>query len=91
VCLFKCCCYVENKLSLTTGKKPTHYGFDEHADVTEMMHVAFCATIDEPVTIQEALSSEYSVQCKTAIDSEYQSLNAVKYVVSWLQSGKHSA
>jgi len=39
-----------------------------------MTHVAFRATIEEPETIQEALSSEYSVQWKAAADSEYQSL-----------------
>ena len=33
----------------TRGKKPTYYGFDEYADVTEMTHVAFRATVDEPV------------------------------------------
>jgi len=39
-----------------------------------MTHIAFRATIKEPETIQEALSSEYSVQWKAAADSEYQSL-----------------
>jgi len=39
-----------------------------------MTRVAFRATIEEPETIQEALSSEYSVQWKAAADSEYQSL-----------------
>ena len=59
---------------VTKGKKPTYYGFDEYTDVAEMTHIAFRATIKEPETIQEALSSEYSVQWKAAADSEYQSL-----------------
>ena len=59
---------------VTKGKKPTYYGFDEYTDVAEMTHIAFRATIKEPETIQEALSSEYSVQLKAAADSEYQSL-----------------
>ena len=58
----------------TKGKKPMCYGFDEYADVTEMTHVAFQATIEEPETFQEALNSKYSVQWKAAADSEYQSL-----------------
>ena len=58
----------------TKGQKPTFYGFDEYADVTEKTHIAFRATIEEPETIQEALNSEYSVQWKAAADSEYQSL-----------------
>ena len=59
-------------------KKPViRYGFDDYADIStaEAQHVAFKASeIDEPTTIEEALSGDYSKQWKTAADAEYQSL-----------------
>ena len=59
-------------------KKPViRYGFDDYADINtaEAQHVAFKASeIDEPTTIEEALSGDYSKQWKTAADAEYQSL-----------------
>lgn len=55
-------------------RKPCiRYGFDEFADVA--CHVALQATeIEEPSTIEEALSSNHSEEWKAAADSEYRSL-----------------
>ncbi len=55
----------------TKGVPPARLGID---DYTEATHVALRASIEEPATIQEALSSKYSEQWKAAADSEYQSL-----------------
>ena len=53
------------------GQPPLRFGFDEYADVT---HVALHTAVEEPATMQEALSSKYSAQWKAAADCEYQSL-----------------
>ena len=59
-------------------KKPViRYGFQDVADIStiQAQHVAFRASeIDEPTTIEEALSGVHSKQWKTAADAEYQSL-----------------
>ena len=59
-------------------KKPViRYGFQDVADISTLQaqHVAFRASeIDEPTTIEEALSGVHSKQWKTAADAEYQSL-----------------
>ena len=59
-------------------KKPvTRFGVDEYADTStvEAQHVAFrVSEIDEPTTIEEALSGDYSQQWKMAADAEYKSL-----------------
>ena len=55
-------------------KKPTvRYGIDEYADV--VYHVALhAAEVEEPSTIEEALTSNNSEEWKAAADSEYRSL-----------------
>ena len=58
----------------TKGQPPLQFGFDEYAEFTDMTHVVLHAAIDEPSSIQEALTSKYSEQWKAAVDSEYQSL-----------------
>ena len=59
-------------------KKPvTRFGVDEYADTrtVEAQHVAFrVSEIDEPTTIEEALSGDHSQQWKMAADAEYKSL-----------------
>ena len=59
-------------------KKPvTRFGVDEYADtsIVEPQHVAFrVSEIDEPTTIEEALSGDHSQQWKMAADAEYKSL-----------------
>ena len=59
-------------------KKPvTRFGVDEYADTStvEAQHVAFrVSEIDEPTTIEEALSGDHSQQWKMAADAEYKSL-----------------
>ena len=54
---------------------PVRFGVDEFADVARADHVAFNAyQIEEPSTIGEALSSEYSRQWKEDADSEFEAL-----------------
>ncbi len=59
-------------------KKPViRYGFEDFADISTVQtrHIAFRASeIDEPTTIEEALSGSHSKQWKAAADAEYQSL-----------------
>ena len=44
------------------GTLPIHFGFDEDADLTVITHVALCAAVHEPSSLQEALESKYLVQ-----------------------------
>ena len=55
-------------------RKPcVRYGIDEYVDVA--CHIAFQATeIEEPSTIEEALTGNNSKEWKEAADSEYRSL-----------------
>ena len=59
-------------------KKPVvRFGIDDYADIStaETQHVAFRASkIDEPATIEEALSGDHCEQWKVAADAKYQSL-----------------
>ena len=49
------------------------YGIDEYAN--KAFHIAYqAAEIEEPATIKEALTSDYSAEWKAAADSEYCSL-----------------
>ena len=58
-------------------KPVIRYGIDDYVHIStgEAQHSAFKASeIDEPTTIEEALSGEYSEQWKAAVDAEYKSL-----------------
>ena len=60
-----------------TRKAPVRYGYDEYADTSthRVHHVAYhLCEVDEPTTLQEAMSSEHSAEWKVATDSEYNSL-----------------
>ena len=58
---------------------PVRYGLDEYADMAattdDIQHVAcHVRQIEEPKSIEEALSSEFAKEWKVAADSEYESL-----------------
>ena len=60
-----------------TRKAPVRYGYDEYADTSahRVHHVAYhLCEVDEPTTLQEAMSSEHAAEWKIATDSEYNSL-----------------
>ena len=60
-----------------TRKAPVRYGYDEYADTSthRVHHVAYhLCEVDEPTTLQEAMSSEHAAEWKVATDSEYNSL-----------------
>ena len=60
-----------------TRKAPVRYGYDEYADTSthRVHHVAYhLCEVDEPTTLQEAMSSEHAAEWKVAKDSEYNSL-----------------
>ena len=61
---------------VSMSKKPTRYGIDEYADTaSEASHVTYQAVkIEEPTTIEDALSGSHSEEWKIAADSEYTSL-----------------
>ena len=54
-------------------KTPIRYGVDEYAD-TANYAADEAITVEEPVTIEEALSGNYSKEWKSAADLEYSSL-----------------
>ena len=63
----------EPRRSERSRKPPTRYGRDDFAD--KACHFAHQAVkIEEPLTIKEALSSNYSKEWKEATDAEYASL-----------------
>ena len=63
----------EPRRSERSRKPPTRYGRDDFAD--KACHFAHQAVkIEEPLTIEEALSSNYSKEWKEATDAEYASL-----------------
>ena len=67
----------ESRKSERTRKPPARYGYDEYADTaTHRVHHSahHLCEIDEPSTIQEAMSSDHAAEWKVATDSEYNSL-----------------
>ena len=54
-------------------KTPIRYGVDKYAD-TANYAVDEAIKVEEPVTIEEALSGNYSKEWKSAADLEYSSL-----------------
>ena len=59
--------------SKRTCKAPVRYGYHEYAD-TATYHVSHVAChlseVDEPLTIQEAKSSDHAAEWKVATDAE---------------------
>ncbi len=71
---------VEPRRSERERRPPVRFGTDEYADTAatvedDVCHVAYRAhQIEEPTTMEEALSSEHFKEWKAAADSEYESL-----------------
>ena len=69
----------EPRRSERQRQPPVRYGLDEYADTAattdDIQHVAcHVRQIEEPKSIEEALSSEFAKEWKVAADSEYESL-----------------
>ena len=69
----------EPRRSERQRQPPVRYGLDEYADTaatTDDIHHVAChvGQIEEPKSIEEALSSEFAKEWKVAADSEYESL-----------------
>ena len=70
---------VEPRRSERQRQPPVRFGYEEYADTMtaehQVHHVAYnICQITEPITMEEALKSEYSKEWKVAADSEYKSL-----------------
>ena len=77
-----------------TDKIPLRYGVDEYIDTASFTlnddahHVIYSVSqIREPVTMEEAILSEYFVQWKHTADSEYESLIAETWELVELPAG----
>ena len=69
----------EPRLSGRSRKPPIGYGYDEYADSAtsthHVHHVAYnVCEVDEPLTMQEAATSDHAREWKATVDSEYNSL-----------------
>ncbi|KAL9954406.1 hypothetical protein ACROYT_G041940 [Oculina patagonica] len=67
-----------------TRKAPVRYGYDKRADTSthRVHHVAYhLCEVDEPTTLQGAMSSDHAAERKFATDSEYSSMIAGKQEV----------